>query len=144
MVRDRFDVNTDHMSAQKQIMKLSPDIIAAYEEILAIFDDMCEIIVGCITPVADINDLLPVPARGIDYLAESAVFVAFPAGLDDKVCKTRVEDGEKGIYMDLAKFPGGFSIWLKESIRIIRVPVNVQRGTIAGDELILVLEKPFF
>lgn len=80
---------------------------AADQEILAVFNDMGEIVIGCIAPVTNIDDRTST-ACGIDHLAEGAVFIAFPARLDDKVSEASVQDGVTGIYVDLVISFRGF------------------------------------
>ena len=64
-------------------------VCAADQEILAVFNDMGEIIIGCITPVTNVDNRTAATC-GIDHLAEGAVFIAFPARLDDKVSEASV------------------------------------------------------
>ena len=80
---------------------------AADQEILSVFNDMGEIVIGCITPVANIDGQTAVVC-GIDHPAEGAVFIAFPARLDDKVGEAPVQNGVAGVYVSLVIALRGF------------------------------------
>lgn len=80
---------------------------AADQEILSVFNDMGEIVIGCITPVTKIDDQTAVVC-GIDHLAEGAVLIAFPARLYDKVSEMSVKNGVTGVYVSLVIALRGF------------------------------------
>lgn len=73
---------------------LGPGICTADQETLAIFNNMSVIIVCRIAPAADINSYGAIATGSTDHLTECAVFIAFPARLDDKVCKTPGQNGK--------------------------------------------------
>lgn len=116
-------------------------IIAPDEEILSLFYDMCKVVVGCIPHIPKINCSRFFWTSGIHHTAESLVFVALSARLDDKVSKPPVKDGIKGIDMDLVKSACRFSIGFKKGIWILWVPVYIKCRAVTGNELIFPMIK---
>ena len=82
-------------------------VSAEDQEILSVFNDMGEIVIGCIAPVTNIDSQTAVVC-GINHLAECAVFIAFPARLDDKVSEVSVKNGVTGVYVSQIIALGGF------------------------------------
>ena len=98
---------------------------------------MSEVVVRGISHVSKIDRGRAGGAGGINHFAESGILITFPAGLDNKVCKTPVQDRKECIDVNLVEAAGGFPVWFKEGVRGIRVSKDVCRRTIAGDELVL-------
>lgn len=121
-------------------------VCAADQEKLAVFNDMGKIVVRGAAPVAETDGRRAVPggAGRIGHLAEGAVFIAFPAGLDDEVDKPPVQDGIKGVYVSLVIAFWGHAAWRIESVRVIRVAENVQRGAVTGHQAVFPVKKVIF
>ena len=60
-------------------------IVAPYQEILAVFDDMCKIVVRGIAHVSEINGWIFRPAGKVNHLTERIVFIASAARLHKAV-----------------------------------------------------------
>ena len=83
-------------------------------------------------------------ACGIHHLAEGAVFIVLPAGLDDKVGEAPVRDGIAGVDISLVitfwRHPAG----PVKSVRVIWVAENIQRRAVTGNEPVFSIKKVIF
>ena len=104
---------------------------------------MSEVVVRSIAHVSKIYDRASIFPGGVNHLAERRIFVPFSGRLDHEIGKAPVEDGVKGINVDLVKAPCGFAVRLKKSVGIVRVSENVNRRTVAGNEFVFPAEKIF-
>ncbi len=103
---------------------------------------MGKIVIGCITPVTDIDSRRA--AGSICHLAEGAVFIMLPAGLDDEVSETPVQDGITCIYVCLVTAFRGFCSRPIKGIRVIRIAEDIQGGAVTGDELVFPVIQVIF
>ena len=81
-------------------------VIAADEEELSVFYDMCKIIIRGIAHISKIYRRRAAPGCRVDHLTECSVFIAFPARLDHEVRESPVKNRVKGIDMDLIEASG--------------------------------------
>ena len=80
----------------------------------------------------------------IYHLAERGIFIPLSAWLDHKISESSVKDRIGCIDVDLIESASGFTIWLKESIRIIWISVNIYSRAVAGYELIFTVIQFLF
>ena len=75
---------------------------------------MSEVVVRSIAHVSKIYDRAGIFPGGVNHLAERRIFVPFSGRLDHEIGKAPVEDGVKGINVELVKAPCGFAVRLKK------------------------------
>ena len=102
---------------------------------------MGKVIIGSVTHIGKIYGGGAAFPGSIDHLAESGIFIPFSAGLDHEVGEPAVQDGIKGIDVDLVEALCGFTVWFKESVRIIRVAENVGGRPVTGNKLVFPVIK---
>ena len=78
-------------------------IVTSDQEILAVFDNVCEVVVRGISHVCEIYRRRAICSCGINHVAECGILVAFSAGLDHKVGEPPVKNGIESVDVNLVK-----------------------------------------
>ena len=141
-----MDIHLPHPSQAAARDPFGFFICAADQEILAVFNDMHKIVIRGTAPVAGTDGRRAVPggAGRTDHLAEGAVFIVFPARLDDKAGETPVQDGIKGVYVSLVIAFWGHAARRIKSVRVIGAAENVRCGAVTGNEPVFPIKKVIF
>ena len=102
---------------------------------------MGEVVVRGVAHVCKINGWPAVAASGINHFTKGGILVVFSARLDNEIGKPPVEDRIECVDMNLVKAELRLSVWLEESIRIVRIAENINCGPVAGNELVFTVVK---
>lgn len=105
---------------------------------------MGEVVVGSVAHICKIDGGRFVAIGSIDHVAKCGILITFSAWLYQKIGEPPVKDRIECVNMNLIEATGGLAVWLKESIRIIRITEDIYGGTIASDELVFPVVKLLF
>ena len=123
---------------------IQPLIVTPDNEELAVLNDMGEVVIGSVAHVCEIDGGRFVATGSIDHVAKCGILITFSAWLYHEIGEPPVEDRIERVDMNLIEAAGGLAVWLKESIRIIRITEDICGGTIASDELVFPVVKLLF